>query len=111
MLNKFINWFNDRFNKPYGIEVVVVESINGMFKVRYTLDGNSLIPCWHDYWSSMNEYDTEIISGVLHFGKKEDAIKIANSTYAKLFNIAEEKAALAKKGKIVFRLAAGAKNN
>ena len=104
MFNKLKAWYKNRFQKPFGIDVIVVEC-GDLYRVDSTTNANSLFPRWRQHWTSLpDKWDVVYVRADIFFRKKEEAIEFAKQTYEKL--VAKEKAKMIPTGKnVIFRAA------
>jgi hypothetical protein len=102
MFDNLKAWYKNRFQKPYGIDVIVVEC-GDLYYIKSSKNANSLFPGWWQHWTALvGSYDVKYIGTDLFFRKKEEAIEFAKQTYDKL--VAEKKAKTVPTGKnVVFR--------
>lgn len=102
MFDKLKARYKNRFQKPYGIDVIVVEC-GDLYCIKTTKNANSLFPFWRQHWTTMvGAYHHVYIEGELFFRKKEEAIEFAKQVYDKL--VVEKKAKTIPSAKnVVFR--------
>ena len=104
MFDNLKAWYKNRFQKPYGVDVIVVEC-GDLYRVDSTANANSLFAQWRNHWAPISftdKRDTVYIDGNLFFRKKEEAIEFAKLVYDHMID--EKKAKTIPSGKsVIFR--------